>query len=184
SPPYFLRRQRQCLYPRAGAPKYRIRYSGRDRNDATFAQTLGAVGSRPVAVFDENRFEFVRYVLKGRHFVIDKGGIDNLPALPLVRFIKRVAESHHRRAFVLSLALERMDRFAGVGGGDVFLDVNFASLAIYRNFYRANANFPEQRIGRRRRHAAMRVTGADQFTALIGEVLVDQCAIADFLAAG
>ena len=30
----------------------------------------------------------------------------------------------------------------------------------------------------------MCVTGADQFTTLIGEVLVDQCAIADFLATG
>src|SRR6266850_3848026 len=57
--PNFFRREGQRLHPRAGAPRHRVGHRGRDRNNSAFAQTFGAIWSRTVRVFDQDRFELV-----------------------------------------------------------------------------------------------------------------------------
>ena len=92
-------------------------------------------------------------------------------------------EPHHRRAFVLSFALKRVQRFTGIRRGNVFFDVDFAGLAVDIDFDGADADLPEKRIRRSRRHPAVRVTRPDELAALHRKVLVNQFAVGDFLAA-
>ena len=92
-----------------------------------------------------------------------------------------MTEPHHGRALVLSFALERMERLARVRRRDVFRDVNFTGLAIDVDFDGADADFPEKRIRRIRRHTAVCVTSSDQLAALHGKVMVNQLPVRDFL---
>src|SRR5262245_15881016 len=77
-----------------------------------------------------------------------------------------------------------MQRFAGVRGGHIFFNMYLAGFLIDLDLHRADADFPKQRIRWRRRHTAVRVPRADELTALIGKVPIDQFAIANLLAAG
>src|SRR5215813_14319306 len=91
-----LRRERQFFDPRTGTPRHRVGHCGRDRYNSALAQTFSAIRSRAVRIFDQDRFELVGYVVKSGHLVIDQARIDDLPAFPVVRLIKRVTKAHHR----------------------------------------------------------------------------------------
>src|SRR5262249_17349582 len=74
-----LRREWQLFDPRSRAPPDGIRHRRRYPNDSPLAQSFGTIRARSVGVFDQNRFKFIGYVIKGGHFIIDQIRIDDLP---------------------------------------------------------------------------------------------------------
>src|SRR5258705_332799 len=89
-----------------------------------------------------------------------------------------------KSAFFLSFCLERIDRFADVGYGYVFLKCDFAGLKIDVDCGTAHAGFPKQRKCRAQTGAGSHVAAADQFAAGHAEVCADDFSIAQTLLAG
>src|SRR5581483_4517465 len=100
-------------------PRNRIRDRRGDRQKPALAHALGAERPRSVRVLDQERRELLRQVAEIRHAVIDQVWIQQLPVFIDHLLEKRMAEAEEDAALVLSFALNRMDRLADIGDGDV-----------------------------------------------------------------
>jgi hypothetical protein len=101
--------------------------------------------ARAVAVLDELALELVRHVVRSRHPVVDHVRVEELSALVDHLFEQGVTETLHDCAFVLRLALLRVDAEAHVGHGNVSLDDDGPCVLIDADLRGADGHFPEGR---------------------------------------